>query len=68
MIDYSPLWEIMEERGISQYRLIQCGIAGKTIYNMKRNCYISTLTVEKLCNIIGCGPNQIFKFVDKGGQ
>ena len=47
MIDYSPLWKIMDEKGISQYFLIQHGIAGKTIYNMKRNCYISTATVEK---------------------
>lgn len=47
MIDYSPLWEIMGQKGISQYFLIQHGIAGKTIYNMKRNCYISTATVEK---------------------
>lgn len=64
MIDYSPLWTIMEEKEISQYYLIQHGIAGKTIYNMKRNCHISTVTVEKLCRIIGCTPNDIMKFLD----
>lgn len=64
MIDYSPLWKIMDEKGISQYFLIQHGIAGKTIYNMKRNCYISTVTVEKLCKLIDCTPNDIIKFID----
>lgn len=64
MIDYSPLWQTMEEKGISQYYLIQHGIAGKTIYNMKRNCHISTATVEKLCKLIGCTPNDIMAFTD----
>lgn len=64
MIDYSPLWKIMDDKGISQYHLIQNGIASKTIYNMKRNCYISTATVEKLCRIIGCTPNDIMNFND----
>lgn len=64
MIDYSPLWKIMDDKGISQYHLIQNGIASKTIYNMKRNCYISTVTVEKLCRIVDCTPNDIMKFID----
>lgn len=65
MIDYTPLWKIMEEKSISQYYLIQHGIAGKTIYNMKRNNHISTSTLEKLCGLIGCTPNDIIKFVDE---
>lgn len=64
MIDYSPLWQTMEEKGISQYYLIQHGIAEKTIYNMKRNCHISTATVEKLCKLIDCTPNDIMTFTD----
>ena len=64
MIDYSPLWQTMEEKGISQYYLIQHGIAGKTIYNMKRNCHISTATVEKLSKLIDCTPNDIMTFKD----
>lgn len=65
MIDYTPLWELMKQKGISQYHLIQNGIASKTIYNMKRNCYVSTATIEKLCRICGCTPNDIIKFVNE---
>lgn len=68
MIDYSPLWKLMDERKISQYYLIQNGIAGKTIYNMKRNCYISTSTVEKLCRLIDCTPNDIMKFIPENNE
>lgn len=63
MVDYSPLWQTMKEKEISQYFLIQHGIAGKTIYNMKRNSHISTSTLEKLCNLLDCEPNDIVRFV-----
>lgn len=65
MIDYAPLWKLMKEKEISQYYLIQHGIASKTIYNMKRQCYVSTSTIEKLCKIIDCTPNDIMQFVDE---
>lgn len=65
MIDYAPLWELMKEKEISQYYLIQHGIAGKTIYNMKRHCHVSTSTIEKLCKIIDCTPNDIMQFIDE---
>ncbi|MCI8755882.1 MAG: helix-turn-helix transcriptional regulator [Oscillospiraceae bacterium] len=64
MVDYSPLWETMEKKQISQYYLIKHGIDNKTIYKLKRNCHISTLTMEKLCKAIGCQPNDIVKFID----
>ncbi len=63
MVDYSPLWETMKQKEISQYYLIQHGIAGKTIYNMKRSCHISTATLEKLCDLLDCEPNEILRFV-----
>ena len=38
MVDYSPLWNIMKKKGISQYYLMKKGgIDSKTIYNIKRN-------------------------------
>ena len=62
MIDYSNLWKFMKDNGISQYYLIQHGIGTKTIYNIKRNCHISTTTLEKLCNVLNCTPNDIIAF------
>ena len=64
MIDYSPLWETMRERGITQYKLLQCGIDNKTLDSLKKNKNITLLTLERLCEIIGCTPNDIVRFVN----
>jgi hypothetical protein len=38
MIDYSPLWETLETKGISQYTLMKKGnMDNKNIYTPKRN-------------------------------
>ncbi len=63
MVDYSPLWNTMAEKSISQYYLIKHGdIDNKTIYNLKRNENITMLTLEKLCRALDCTPNDVVKF------
>lgn len=64
MIDYSPMWETMKNRSISQYYLLKHGIDNKTLYNIKKNENITMLTLEKLCRAINCTPNDIVKFKD----
>lgn len=65
MLDYSPLWELMERKKISQYYLLKkVGIDNKTLASMKRNGNITLLTVEKICKALGCSPNDIVKFTD----
>lgn len=63
MIDYENLWKYMKDHSISQYYLIQHGIGAKTIYNLKKGCHISTSTLEKLCRLLNCTPNDIIAFV-----
>lgn len=63
IIDFGPLWKTMEEKGITQYRLLKSGIDNKTLDGLKKNNNITLLTLEKLCNIIGCTPNDIVEFV-----
>ena len=62
IISYRPLWETMERKGISQYYLLKSGIDNKTLDSLKKGKNVTLLTVEKLCNIIGCTPNDIFEF------
>ena len=62
MIDFSPLRETMKERNITQYHLLQNGIDNKTLDSLKKNKNITLITLEKLCNIIGCTPNDIVRF------
>ena len=60
--DFSPLWETMRERNITQYYLLQNGIDNKTLDSLKKNKNITLLTMEKLCDSIGCTPTDIVRF------
>lgn len=64
IIDFSPLWQTMEEKGITQYRLLKSGIDNKTLDTLKKNNNITLLTLEKLCRILDCTPNDIVRFLD----
>lgn len=63
MIDYSPLWETMKVKGVSQYTLLQMGVDNKTLDSLKKGKNVTLLTVEKLCRILNCTPNDIVKFI-----
>ena len=62
MIDYSPLWETMQCKGISQYRLLKLGIDNKTLDSIKKGKNITLLTLEKLCFALDCTPNEVVRF------
>lgn len=62
MLDYSPLWETMKAKNISQYQLIKSGIDRKTLDSIKKSKNLTLNTVEKLCTILDCTPNDIVKF------
>ena len=64
IIDYSPLWQTMQKKNITQYQLLKSGIDNKTLDSLKKNKNITLLTVEKLCKILDCQPNDIVQFND----
>ena len=64
IIDYGPLWKTMEKKNISQYHLLKSGIDNKTLDSIKKNKNITLLTLEKLCKILECQPNDIVIFTD----
>lgn len=63
IIRFDPLWETMQKKGISQYRLLQAGIDNKTLDGLKKNKNITLLTLEKLCRILDCTPNDVVVFL-----
>lgn len=63
MIDYSPLWATMERKGVSQYQLLKEGIDNKTLDSIKKGKNVTLLTVEKLCVILQCTPNDVVRFL-----
>ncbi|HEM3604712.1 TPA: helix-turn-helix transcriptional regulator [Streptococcus suis] len=53
----------MQTRNISQYQLLKSGIDNKTLDSLKKNKNITLLTLEKLCIILDCKPNDIIEFI-----
>lgn len=64
MISYAPLWRTMEEKRITTYALItKHGINSRTINNLKHNRGITVYTLERLCDILNCTPNDVIEFI-----
>ena len=65
MICYDPLWETLKEKNITTYTLIyKLGFSPQTISNLKHNKSITIYTLEKLCKVLNCTPNDVLKFTD----
>ena len=62
MISFDPLWKTMSDKGITQYKLLKSGIDNKTLDSLKKEKNITLLTLEKLCSILNCTPNDIVEF------
>ena len=66
MIDYSPFWETMKSRKVSQYRILQDKVVvNKTLDGLKHNRNITMLTLERLCKYLECTPNDVVTFTDE---
>ena len=46
MIDYTPLWNTMKEKDISQYDLLNHGIDKRTLQRLRTDQNITALTIE----------------------
>ena len=62
IFDYRTLWDTMRRNGVSQYQLLKGGIDNKTLDSLKKNKNITMVTLEKLCRIVGCTPNDVVRF------
>ena len=63
MLDYSPMWDTMQRKGISQYSLLKAGIDNKTLDAVKKGKNLTLLTLEKICVALDCTPNEVVRFI-----
>ena len=64
MISYDNLWNVMKEKGISQYALIKrYHISPGQITRLKRNESVSTHTIVVFCKILNCEVADIMKYI-----
>ena len=53
----------MKNKNISQYQLLRMGIDNKTLNGLKHGKNITLLTLEKICLVLDCKPEEVFEFV-----
>ncbi len=63
MIDFTPLWETMRRKQVTQYQLLKNGLDNKTLDTLKKNRNITLSTLEKLCLMLDCTPNDVVQFI-----
>lgn len=64
MISYENFWKIIKERNITQYKLIyHHEISTSLIHRLKKNKPITTKTIDRLCEIIGCEVGDIISYI-----
>lgn len=63
MISYTPFWKTMEQKGMTQYKLIyHYQISANTLQRIKRSQSINTNTLNLLCLILDCSVSDILEF------
>ena len=64
MISYDNLWNVMKERGVTQYALIKTyHVSPAQITRLKRNESVSTHTIETFCKILNCDVGDIMRYI-----
>lgn len=64
MISYDNLWNVMKEKGVTQYALIKKhNISPGQITRLKRNESVSTHTIDVFCQILDCEVEDIMKHI-----
>ena len=59
-ISYEPLWNTMEKKGISTYKLINTYDFNKgTLYHLKRGDNVNISTLAYLCKILECSIEDV---------
>lgn len=64
MISYEPFYETLFKQNVTEYNLIyKQGFSANTLYRIKQGKYISTKTLDALCDALNCRVEDIIKFV-----
>ena len=67
MISYDNLWNVLKEKGITQYALIKkYHVSPGQITRLKRKESVSTHNIEMFCRILDCEVGDIMRYVKDG--
>lgn len=63
MITFNPLWQTLEDKGITQYDLLnKYKMSRGMLDNLKHNRSITLNTLNDLCNMLDCNIADIIEY------
>lgn len=63
-IRFNKLFELLKSKGYTEtYWLRQNGIHATTVSKLKRNERVNTDTINSLCRLLNCQPEDIMEYV-----
>lgn len=69
MIDYSQLWQILDERFMLPYDLITNKVvAGQTFSRLRKNRNINTSSVNDICRFLQIQPGDFMRYIPDEGE
>ena len=64
MISYSPLWNTLKKKEITQYQLInKYKVSAGQLSRLRANKNVSTHTIDFLCEILECKVEEIMVYI-----
>ena len=68
-VKYDRLFHLLIDRKMTNAQLIEkAGVSANIITRLKRNQYLSLETIERLCNTLKCGVDEILEFYSDGEE
>ena len=63
-ISYQKAFDLMKETGVTTYRIRKEKIVSeRTLQNLRDGKPVSTETIERLCLLLDCTPNDVMEIV-----
>ncbi|MBQ4159800.1 MAG: helix-turn-helix transcriptional regulator [Clostridia bacterium] len=64
MISYKPFYNLLKEKEISTYKLINTyGLSSSLLNRLRHNKPINTTTINDLCKILDCSIENILEYI-----
>lgn len=67
-ISFEPMRRLMKQKKITFYRLANEGIDAQTLQRIRHDKPMSTETLGKLCEAMGCQPGDLIEYLQPEGE
>ncbi|EPY2291171.1 helix-turn-helix transcriptional regulator [Clostridium sporogenes] len=63
-VRYKKLFKLLIDKEMTNPELAEkAGFSANIITRLKRNTYVSLESIEKICNVLNCGVDEILEFI-----